>query len=221
MAAMKRRMTVNQAARAATLGMPISSYGTASREYAYVGSKKFLETKKQINALTLFMLLGHPDWFITVTFHAHCEDMVVAADGRQFNHMEAEMTRLQHMQREQFRKEIEDGYFGKCLTIMDCNEYQKRDTPHFHMLLALDKSDPTNELTHTKLIEASRATLPNPFRDPELAAVIYRCGIHTCMQRCRKEGQPCRYALSYPFRNNLEVDGGKYPQVPRPKATAA
>jgi hypothetical protein len=210
----KRKVLCSTARAAVEEGASVRNKGRSVMAPQVRGSTEFLKKAKQ-DAITNALQVAPPSAFITFTFNAKDEDMRAESDGRQSHHMDAEVVRLSDLKFQRLIRELKNGHFGKLAALAANVEWQGRDLPHLHILPCLDLLDPETLLTEIKMARASIAHMPNPFKDPELAAVIFKCNIHTCMERCLRP-YGCRYGFPYAYRDGFELDESQhYPLVER------
>ena len=99
-------------------------------------------------------------------------------------------------------------------------EFQKRGSPHWHMLLWLSRRDSTSTpIDPQELLPLICAHLPNA--EDELSAklrdVVGTCQTHTCRQdRCNPTGTSCKYGFPHPINLNSYItpDGTAHPFRP-------
>ena len=213
----KRRMTMQQAYDAATASGSIDNAGVQLPPIP--GTPQFMQKAKQ-NALTFFLAEHGADLFVTMTFNPSSEELDAIRAGRSKAYCDAEITRLFEIQLNDFLKQIENGLFGKLAAYVAVVEWQGRDLPHAHIIIAL-ADEPESRATAEKMAAASVATIPDPVEDPELFYIVAKTMVHKCSERCNLTVGGCKSNFPFPYRDTFSAEEDGYPQVPRPPPRGA
>ena len=110
-------------------------------------------------------------------------------------------------------------YKGRIAGYTWVTEFQKRGTPHVHMLLILEEQDKIT--TVDKLDDLIWAEIPDETKYPELHRIVTKMMIHgpclptsPCMQ---KNGRICSKGFPKPFAEETVIGDNSYPKYRRPR----
>ena len=143
----------------------------------FTGCQRFLK-QDYMNSMSIVNRYGKPDLFITMTCNPNFKEI-----SENLEHYETAIDRpdivvkVFHQKAQEFKElVIKRGVLRKCIAYNYVIEFQKRELPHIHLLLFLDKNDKIYTLE--KDDELIRAEIPNEDIYPHLYDVVKQFMIH-------------------------------------------
>lgn len=181
---------------------------------SYTGGPRYMKQCLQ-DALTLARYHKKIDLFITATCNPSWPEITrellpgqTAADRPEL------IARVFKMKKYAIIADLyKNGIFGKTVARIHVIEFQKRGLPHAHLLIFLEQEDKI--ATPEQVDSAVWAHWPDPRTHPILFETVKRCMVHTCGERCLKDGK-CSQGYPKPFQPHTSVSNEGYPLYARP-----
>jgi hypothetical protein len=182
-----------------------SSYSDSPRAYV----------QRYLDDMAMMRKFGRPDFFITFTMNANCEEVVTnlfpdqTASDRPDLVARVFALKLKRMLVLMTKERI----FGKVICWTYSVEFQKRGLPHAHILITMkDEDKPRDEIVIDKLISAEF-----PDNDVELlkivsSTMVHRCSIGKCLTDAKSACNK-RFPKAFCESTNANVNG--YPEYRR------
>jgi len=156
------------------------------------------------------------DQFITMTANPHWPEIEAALlPGQRPEDRPDLICRVFHAKREELKKDVQGGCFGRCIGLIFSNEFQKRALPHTHMLNSVDPADKLR--TPEAVDSALSAEFPDPDTNPELFQLVKKfmvhgpCGIHNPNAPCmNQDTKKCTKNFPKPFRELTSMSEDSY-----------
>ena len=171
--------------------------------------------QRYLDDMAMMRKYGRPDFFITITMDANCEEVVKSLFPGQTSNYRPELIarvfalklkRLMHLL-------TKEHIFGMIIAWTYAIEFQKRGLPHAHILITMrDEDKPRDEQIIDQLISAEF-----PDNDPELLKLVSEKMVHRCsVGRCLKdENSACDKHFPKAFRNSTNANVSGYPEYRR------
>ncbi|KAI7963676.1 hypothetical protein MJO29_004103 [Puccinia striiformis f. sp. tritici] len=161
---------------------------------------------------------GPPDLFITVTVNPTWPE-IIEVIGKNENVMDhpTVVARVFNLKIKALMKRlIKMKRLGVVVAYVSTIEFQKRGTPHLHLMLTLSKECTPD--TPEKINALVTAEIPCPKKEPKLYDIVTRCMLHgPCEGRpCSAKGH-CRFRFPKPFQEETTIVEGAYPAYQRRK----
>ena len=197
----------------------------------FTGSPRFYAEHYE-DAMAIVRYFGTPDLFITMTCNPEWPEIKEAIkhdfpDGtslqQQANFRPDIVTRVFKLKSDQLLDDIENGeIFGKVAATVSVIEFQKRGTPHMHLLLIFDKYNKIK--SPEEIDDFICAELPNKDEDPTLHHIVVKFMVHNpcgdlnpeapCM--VAKNGKPqCRFNFPKTFQTETSLIENEMPKYRR------
>lgn len=167
------------------------------------------------DAMSIVRAFGKPDLFVTFTCNPKWSEIEVELiHGQTANDRPDLIVRVFRQKSKEFLNDIlKNQIFGKVLAHIYVVEFQKRDLPHIHILLILDKPNkPVNVSDYDSIVKAE---IPDPKRFPKLHENVSKCMVHGPCGKlfpkspCMKDGK-CSKKFPKNFCNATEDNGKGY-----------
>jgi hypothetical protein len=131
---------------------------------SHVGSRHYI-IQNYHDDIAICRVYGPPDLFITFTCNPKWPEIVLAIlPGEQANDRPDIIVRVFRIKLEQLLQDICLGkIFIPTLALLYSIEFQKRELPHVHILVWIDKN--RNEITPEMIDKWIFAKIPHPFED--------------------------------------------------------
>ncbi|UYV67668.1 hypothetical protein LAZ67_5001525, partial [Cordylochernes scorpioides] len=185
---------------------------------SYAGSPRHMHEYAQ-DAMTYVCTYGRPDLFLTFTCNpAWAEIKILLLPGQQSSHRHDLTARVFKQKLKCFIDLIVKNHiYGPTHCWMYSIEWQKRGTPHAHILIWLEE-----KILPTQIDNIISAELPDPQEDPELYQIIKKymihgpCGAQNPHSPCIKDGK-CTKKYPRDLVHDTQTGGDGYPLYRRRK----
>ncbi|UYV68898.1 hypothetical protein LAZ67_6001521, partial [Cordylochernes scorpioides] len=185
---------------------------------SYAGSPRHMHEYAQ-DAMTYVRTYGRPDLFLTFTCNpAWAEIKNLLLPGQQSSHRHDLTARVFKQKLKCFIDLIVKNHiYGPTRCWMYSIEWQKRGTPHAHILIWLEE-----KILPTQIDNIISAELPDPQEDPELYQIIKKymihgpCGAQNPHSPCIKDGK-CTKKYPRDLVHDTQTGGDGYPLYRRRK----
>ncbi|UYV66363.1 hypothetical protein LAZ67_4001469, partial [Cordylochernes scorpioides] len=179
---------------------------------SYAGSPRHMHEYAQ-DAMTYVRTYGRPDLFLTFTCNpAWAEIKNLLLPGQQSSHRHDLTARVFKQKLKCFIDLIVKNHiYGPTRCWMYSIEWQKRGTPHAHILIWLEE-----KILPTQIDNIISAELPDPQEDPELYQIIKKymihgpCGAQNPHSPCIKDGK-CTKKYPRDLVHDTQTGGDGYP----------
>jgi hypothetical protein len=184
---------------------------------SHPGSPRHMQAQFQ-DAMAIIRELGKPDLFITFTCNSGWQEIKDALLDKQNTGDRPDIVaRVFRLKLEALLDDLTKKHvLGVVVAHVWTVEFQKRGLPHAHILLILADADKPH--TADEYDRFVWAEIPNQATHPRLYAIVTRCMLHVCSDRCQPDGEdqkPCLKNFPKKWRPETIANVDGYPHYRR------